>query len=678
MNPARAVAVHVPLSGVAGLRLRALVKYGLLLAIVVAAVGLYSVTRMDFNRLRPMIAESVKEATGREFEIVGGLRLGIGLTPTFVVEDVRLHNAVFGTRAEMIKARKLEAHLALLPLLRGRIEISRLVLVGPDILLETDEQGRSNWDFSREDDPAPVSRPESAEQAALDLPNLAAVRIDNGLLTYRNGITGKTTKIAISRFDGKSAGFDAPLEVQLTATYDGIPFRVSGRLGAFATLGSPGAFPVDLNGEMSDVQVAMKGVVNRPLSPTSSKATVSIYAKSLKGLGELIKAPLPLEALAFSGQMTADRGGLTLSEIKAKLGDSDLEGRLHLAPGKARWQITAALQSHHLDLADFEVAETAPDTTAKVNTLPKEMMEDGRLFSDVALPLEFLELIDGTLKAKVDTVTLGRLKVNQAELSAKLHDGQLTIEPLSGRLADGKVQGGVAFASTDHGSAKVDLHLLGIDMSSLAQLFDSGDILSGKADLAATISGRGPSLRALMASLDGHASLVMGKGLVKSSYADLVGADLLRFAAAAGPSETTAVNCLVGRFDIAKGVASSRDILFDTGKMTVIGEGGINLINEQLALDFTPNAKEGWVDLSVPWRVEGRLSKPEVSVNELGLAGTLLNAINPLSLLVSASGDDENPCLAALGGGQKSDAPASREAAKPISQANGRPRSDRE
>jgi len=667
--------VHAPLWGVPGLPLRAMVKYSLLLAIVVAAVGLYVVSRLDFNRLRPLIAEAVKEATGRDFEILGALRLGFGLTPVFVVEDVRLHNAVFGTRAEMIKARKLEAHMALLPLLLGRIEISRLVLVGPDILLETDEQGRSNWDFSREDEPAYVSRPETAELAALELPNLGAVRIDNGLLTYRNGITGKTTKIAISRFDGKSASLDSPLEIHLTATYDGIPFRISGRLGAFATLGSPGAFPVDLNAEMSDVQLALKGVVNRPLAPTSSKLSISINSKNLKAIGDLVKVTLPPGSLALSGHMTSDRGGLTLTDIKAKLGDSDLQGRLRLAPGKERWQITASLQSRHLDLADFTAAEIPADSGAKVNSLPKDMMSDGRLFSDVPLPFADLELVDGKIEAKVDSLAMGRLKLSQAELTVNLHNGLLSIEPVSGVLAEGQLRGGVALNSADQGAAKVDLHLTGVDVSSLAQAFDSGDVLYGKADVVASLSGHGQSLRALMSSLDGYASLVMGKGQVKSSYADLLGADLLRFAASAGPTETTIVNCLVGRFDIAKGLASSRDILFDTGQMTVKGEGGINLRNEQLELDFTPNAKEGLVDMSVPWRVEGRLLKPEVSVNELGLAGTLLSAINPLSLLVplvGESADDENPCLAALGATQRSGSPpVGKTTVRSVSQSTG-------
>ncbi len=47
----------------------------------------------------------------------------------------------------MATLQRLEAQVALLPLLQRRLEIDRLVLVRPDILLETDAQGRPNWRF---------------------------------------------------------------------------------------------------------------------------------------------------------------------------------------------------------------------------------------------------------------------------------------------------------------------------------------------------------------------------------------------------------------------------------------------------------------------------------------------------------------------------------------------------
>jgi uncharacterized protein involved in outer membrane biogenesis len=226
------------------LRVRTALKFIVLPAIVAVAAVAGILSTMDFSRYRPLVAEKVKEATGRDLEIVGDLRLSIGLSPAIVVEDVRLQNATFGTRAEMIKARRLEADVALLPLLLGRLEINHLALIGPDILLETDERGRSNWDFSREDEPL-VGQPTTAEQAALDLPDLKSVTIENGLLTFRNGKTGKITKLEVVRFTGASSGRNAPLEVDLAAAYDGVPFHVAGQLGAFVTLGSPRAFRPD-------------------------------------------------------------------------------------------------------------------------------------------------------------------------------------------------------------------------------------------------------------------------------------------------------------------------------------------------------------------------------------------------------------------------------------------------
>lgn len=638
------------------MRFRAILKYVLLPTVIVAAVGAFWLSRMDLSGYRPLIAEKVKEATGRDFEIVGDLKLDIGLTPAVVVEDVRLQNAMFGTRAEMIKARKLEAHVALLPLLVGRIEIRRLALVGPDILLETDEQGRRNWDFSREDDPAPAPPPNEVH-AALDLPNLGAVSIENGLLTYRNGMTGKTTKIEVVHFEGWSDSRNAPLAFDLSAAYDGTPFHAAGRLGAFVALGSPAPFPVDITADLTDFQLALKGTVNRPLAPTSSKLSVEINANNLKGLSTLIKMPLPAGPLTLTALAVSEKGALTLSNVEAKVAGSDLHGSARLESRKERSLLIASLTAQHLDLADFQPVEVAAaENGAKAKAKPKESVEDGRLFSAAPLPLNLLTLADAKVDAKVDELILGRVTLDQVSLSARLQDGVLNVEPFTGLMAKGELIGAAAVDATAGGAAKVSLQMSNLDVNTLAQDFDIEDILIGNIDVTANVAGRGDNLRAMMSSLDGKASVVMGKGQVKSNYVDLMGADLLRFAASAGAGETTQVNCAVGRFDIAQGLASSHDILFDTNHMTVKGEGSVSLGAERLGLKFTPRPKGiSVVNLAAPWRVEGPLRRPQVSLDEMGAAthaaGTLLSVVNPLALLVplvTTGADDKNPCLAAL------------------------------
>ncbi len=360
--------------------------------------------------------------------------------------------------------------------------------------------------------------------------------------------------------------------------------------------------------------------------------------------------------MAFFGQVASANGDVAVSDITAKLGGSDLMGTARLQRNKDRVTVGAVLTAHHFDLADFRAVEAPAENGNKAKANPKSTADDGRLFSAEPLPLSWLAAFDGKLDAKIDRLALGRTTLEGTVLSATLQDGQLSVEPLSATVAEGALVGAVALDSKA-GTTKLSLQVNKLDVNAFAQTFDAGDVLSGKVDITANLTGHGQSIRAVMASLAGKASVVMGQGQVKSSYVELLGADLLRFAASAGTaSDTTAVNCMVGRFDIAKGLADSRDILFDTSHMTVKGEGTVNLASERLGLKFTPRPKDmSLVNLATPWRVDGTFDNPQVSPDETGIAtraaGALLSLVNPLALLVpmvSAGTGDKNPCVAAL------------------------------
>lgn len=647
------------------MRIRTVLKFvALPVVLVVAAVVVFLAT-MDLSRYQPLIAQKVKEATGRDLDIGGSLRLALGLTPAIVLEDIKFQNATFGTRAEMIKARRLEADVALLPLLSGRVEINRLVLVGPDILLETDEKGRGNWDFSRDDEPLSPP-PTSAEQAALDLPNLKSVNIENGLLTYRNGVSGKITKLEVVRFRGWSAGRDAPLDVDLDAAYDGVPFDVSGRLGAFVALGSPAAFPVDLTFETTDARLALRGSVHRPWSPTGLDLALDASASDLGGVARLLKTSLPAGPLSLSGKLTGDSGNLALRDVKGKLGGSDFTGAIRFKDGKTP-HVALSIAAQQLHMADVELVETAPENgnrraPAKADVAEAAPPNDAdRLFSAAPLPFAALATINGELDATVEQLALGAVTIERVAVKAALERGRLTVPQWSGRFADGTVSGSLTL-ETPKNAATLTLRAAAVDAAKFAGILETEEVLTGTFDLTADLAAEGNSLRALMAGVSGTSSLVMGKGEVKSSYVELLGADLLRLAASAGSGGgSTPVTCMVSRFDIAKGLATSRDLLFDTNNMTVKGEGAVNLASERYDLKFTPRPKDvSLLNLAMPWRVTGPLTRPEVSLDETGAAtraaGALLSVINPLALLVplvtSATGD-KNPCVAALEAAQK-------------------------
>ncbi|MBE9556797.1 MAG: AsmA family protein, partial [Proteobacteria bacterium] len=105
----------------------------LVVALVVGAIAVLMTT--DFNQYKPLIAEETKKATGRDLVIAGDLELGISLTPSVSVSGVTLSNAKWGKRPEMIKVERFEAQMSLIPLAFGIIDVTRIVLVGADILL---------------------------------------------------------------------------------------------------------------------------------------------------------------------------------------------------------------------------------------------------------------------------------------------------------------------------------------------------------------------------------------------------------------------------------------------------------------------------------------------------------------------------------------------------------------
>jgi uncharacterized protein involved in outer membrane biogenesis len=109
-----------------------------------AALGVI-VAVVDPNNYKPQIAAAVQRATGRALTLGGPLRVSLSLWPTIEVTDVKLANLPGGTRPNMVSAERIEAQLSLPALLlRHRLELTKLALVGPNILFERVE-GQPNW-----------------------------------------------------------------------------------------------------------------------------------------------------------------------------------------------------------------------------------------------------------------------------------------------------------------------------------------------------------------------------------------------------------------------------------------------------------------------------------------------------------------------------------------------------
>ncbi|MBM3536723.1 MAG: AsmA family protein, partial [Alphaproteobacteria bacterium] len=308
------------------MRLRTVATVVVVLIAALAVTAVAVVTNMDFGPYKGLIEAKAKEATGRDLKIGGEFKVMVGLSPALAVSDVSFANAPWGSRPQMVTARRFEAQVDLIPLLSGTIRVRRLVLLDPDILLETDARGRGNWEFAAA--AAPASTPQPARDSGkLALPQVNALEIRNAKLVYRDGQTRKSHTVALARALLKADSEQAPLTLDIDGMADNIKLQVSGEVGSIAALGSPGtAFPVKLTARVPDVvSLRVEGQATEPLSGKGYDLRINAEAGEIAKLAALADVKLPaLGPLKSTLRLTEANGRPTLPELNVEAGRRDL------------------------------------------------------------------------------------------------------------------------------------------------------------------------------------------------------------------------------------------------------------------------------------------------------------------------------------------------------------------
>ena len=241
--------------------------------------GVIAVAVLDLNAFKPKIEAAVLNATGRAIQMNGPLRIGWSLEPTIEASDVTLANLPGGSRPDIARVERIQARLSVTALFRREIEVTRLTLIGPDILFEQ-IGSKPNWIWaaphSPEGSPAqanPTPRPNPEAGSSSDSSptwslRIRNVQIQNGMLTWRvpsyTKVIGVRTLQLTSPVDGGPVDVSAvlvysdfePFDIQLAAQPSGglrDPWTAKLRIKAFDTTATA-AGTFDLDGPF-DLQV---------------------------------------------------------------------------------------------------------------------------------------------------------------------------------------------------------------------------------------------------------------------------------------------------------------------------------------------------------------------------------------------------------------------------------------
>ncbi|MBT3330271.1 MAG: AsmA family protein [Rhodospirillaceae bacterium] len=636
--------------------------------VVVIGGGAAYLASLDMDTYRPEIAKAAKDATGRTLKLEGTLSLAVSLTPTVSGEGISFANATWGSRPQMLTLRRFEVQLSLIPLLFGDIQINRLILIEPDILMETDKNGKGNWVF--DEAAAAKSETEAADEGAGAIPHIGELQIKNGLLTYNDGVSGETIKVKLTSIEADAASTSDPLNFVVQAAYNDMPVKLKGKAGPLKNAMDPVApMQVDLLAEVLGLKIGVKGAAQVPTKTVD--ATIDISASDLSGLqplaGDGVPANLPLK-LTAAVRAAGDKA--TITDLKLALGNSDLAGNISVDSSGKLPMIKVDLSSKRLDLAELQPASGEGGAAKPEAT--KKPSRPGKVLPNDPLPLDVLKTVEADAKIAFAEVITPEITLRDVTATVTVRKGRLALKPMSLTVAGSPVSlSAIVNAGGKVPSVAFEMAAPKLDVGRLLTEAKATDLLQGTGNLKVKLLGSGKSVAAIAGSLNGGTSLLMNQGKVKTAAFDTAigGLSAVMGMMSGEKSEWTVLNCVASRFDIKKGIATSMVLLADTEYSTVVGEGSMNLGEETLAMKVSPQSKSATLNVAVPIKIGGTFAEPSFRPDELATArrlGGLLGAtlFPPAALLALGdlgSGDD-NPCLKiAQGGGKK---PAAQAPAK--------------
>lgn len=521
------------------------------------------------------------------------------LAPRIRLSGIRVAQPAWVGGGDMLVVREAVVRVPVLPALFGRLRPSLLGVEGARVALVHDAGVRANWRVD-----GPTERPDST---APDLTTILLKDVRFTLLDARRklrltGMISSDPQGVRLRASGMQRG--TPAQAALT----GVP--VSGD-----TAGKPWPFRAAFASPLA--RLTLDATADRPLDFSHFEGTATADGDNLEHLDDLLLIGLiPTQPLSASAHLRRAGDRWELTQVRARIGRSDLAGTITADRPADRWQIDARIRSNGFvfdDLAD--AAGLARNAAMRRRT-------GERVFPDLKINLAKLRTIDGHVEFHAAHLLVPAPSIYRSlDATIVLDHARLTVDPLVWGLTHGRLEGRAVVtqpAARTIPNLAIDLALVG---GRLEDFVTTGQI-TGPLRGRAILGGDGDTLRAAIAHADGSVAMASRGGAVAKTAAEMLGRNLgAAFALMIGGSESrTPLHCFAARFAARGGKLVPTLFTIDTGVMRADGRGTVNLDGETVALGFDGRSKHpGLVRLPAPIEVGGTLSHPTIATRDAGI-----------------------------------------------------------
>ena len=360
--------------------------YGVV-ALIVLVVGALFVAPylIDWDGLKPTIAERAEHRFGRKLAIDGPIEVRFLPVPTVSVSDVRLANLPGAAVADMARAKRLDLDLAIGPLLGGEIETVKLVLIDPVIELERLANGQANWAF----EPKPEAAKDSAKPKAGAKPaepatkvveaveegdgvgtsSIQAVELRNGAIVFRDARSKHVEYLHNIDAAVSAREQGGPYKARGSMMLRERPITFEGVLGRLSNV-APTPLALEITLDEAAAKLGFDGAIEFDAVRGAGKLNVEgeNFAVALQRFGIAMPASAPDLAKLFmlSGVVSGGDERFDVKELQLRVGETSATGAAAYMSGTPN-QLDLVLVLSSLDLDLMSGATPAPkqDTKSK-------------------------------------------------------------------------------------------------------------------------------------------------------------------------------------------------------------------------------------------------------------------------------------------------------------------------
>ena len=431
-----------------------------------------------------------------------------------------------------------------------------------------------------------------------------------------------------------------PLQASMQVTGSGRMDTVSGDFSADLSVGAK-ALPAFLNPAPLahahvlpfDARVSLSGTPETLLVPTleiSSPANELSASLETTLSGALVVAADVQARQLFVPLTTVPEAAVSGTEATAPVettglsDDESLGGSAAPAPPAA----DAEADSEQAVMASAEPASSAPASSAPASSEP------ARVFDDTPLPLDWLADADVRVEVQAETLLLQDAAFSNFTGQLLVENGALTLERFSGSFGEGGFEGALRVApAAQSGSYAAELAFAMDDVQLAAfGLVPEEELSGGRMHARADLAAVGASPRELAASLGGELLLLVDEATLADDLIELAGSDfIMETINTLNPfyreDPSTELECALVRFEAEDGKLRTRnELVVETTKMEIIGNGSVDLGEESLDITLSPSAKAG-VGINAGslvkfLKVGGTLAEPAPAVDAVGVLAT--------------------------------------------------------